>query len=166
MNNVISYFIGLVLAVLFQVLLFDGLSVYGGVIFIYLVALIKMPPQVNHSLQIIIGFVAGLTIDLFCNTHGMHALAAVTVMLIRPSLFLLFVDKEVKALAVNASQIGLTVYLRYAITLIAIFVLLLYLIESFTLFNAGVLLAKTLISVALTWTFAMIWEISTLSKKE
>lgn len=166
MNNVISYFIGLVVAVLLQVLLFNGLSLYGGVVFIYLVALIKMPLQVNYCLQIIIGFLAGLMVDLFCNTHGMHAFASCTLMLLRPRLFYLFVDKEVKALAVNASQIGITVFQRYAITIITLFVVLLYLIESFTLFNLDVVVVKALISVTMTWIFAVIWEITTISKKE
>lgn len=153
------------MAVALQVLLFNHLSLFGGVVFVYVVALLKMPIKVNRIVQIVTGFVVGLLIDVFANTHGMHALTAVTLMFLRdPILHLYIDDSDMKYEKVNFSRLGSQHYMRYAITIIAAHALLLYFIEAFTIFNFFVIFVKALVSIALTWCFAMIWEFSTLKK--
>lgn len=163
MNNYLAYALGLVMAMLFQVLLFNHLSLFGGVALVYMVALVKMP-RINRIAQIVLGFVVGFIIDMFCNTHGMHALTGVTIMLLRDPILNLFIQTEQKITFVNASQMGLQSYMRYSLTMFSIFVLLLYLIEAFTIFNFFVLLLKAFFSVLLTWCFGILWEITTLRK--
>lgn len=165
MNNILSYILGLFLAVVLQVLLFNHLSLFGGVVFVYLIALIKTPLNVNRIAQIVIGFFIGFIIDIFCNTHGMHALTAGTVMLFRdPILHLYIGTQEIKYNEVNVSRLGVQHFMRFAITIVAFFAILLYFIEAFTLFNFFVILTKALLSILLTWAFAMIWELSTVKK--
>lgn len=165
MNNIITYILGLFLAVALQVLLFNHLSLFGGVVFVYVLALLKMPRNVNRIAQIIIGFVVGFIIDVFCNTHGMHSLAAVTTMLFRdPILLLILGNQEIKYNDVNVTRLGMTHFMRYAITILAFHAFLLYFIEAFTLFNVVVVLLKVVVSVLLTWGFTMIFEITTMKK--
>lgn len=162
---ILVYFLWLLLAVALQVLLFSHLSLFGGVILVYLIALIKMPIELNRNYQIITGFIVGLVIDIFCNTPGMNALAAVTVMAVRNNILHLFNnDPEFKSGAIDNSRIGLTSYMRFAATAIVFHCLLLYIIESFTLFNITILLSRILISSLLTFVTAMILEFATMKK--
>ncbi len=164
MNTYVSYFLGLLLAVMLQVLLFNHLPLYGGVVFVYVVALVKMPLNVNRNVQIVIGFLIGFLIDMFTNTHGMHSLTACTLMLFRDPILHLYVGKEISYNEVNMSSMGIQQFTRFAITIFAIHALLLYFIEAFTLFNFTVILFKILVSVILTWLFALIWDFSTMKK--
>ena len=111
------------------------------------------------------GFLVGFVVDIFCNTPGMHSLTAVTVMALRDVILHLYNDDpEFKEGMVTMQQIGLSAFARFSLSIIALHCLLLYIIESFTLFNLPVLLVKVLISVGLTFGFCMAFEFAA-SKK-
>lgn len=167
MGNLIIRIVWLLVAVLLQVLLFNHLSVWGGVVLVYVIALVKLPLEINRSLQILLGFLAGLLVDLFCNTHGMHALAACTTMFLRPAVLNSFITgkgKELKNCRVSFSGLDPSIYLRFMLTILVVFATLLYLIEAFTLFNFLVTLLKVVISTLLTWLFAVIFEHATTNR--
>lgn len=155
----------ILLAVLLQVLLFNNLSLYGGIALVYLIALIKLPVELNRNIQILAGFLVGLLIDVFCNTMGMHALAAVTVMWLRIPVLHLYVNAEdIKTGVPGVNLLGMQVFIRYALTLIGLHVILLYCIEAFTLFNFLILLLKICISSLLTLGVSIAMEFTTLKK--
>lgn len=163
--NILIYFLWLLVAAVLQVLLFGHLSLFGGVIFIYLIALMKMPVEMNRIVQIVIGFLIGLFVDLFCNTLGMNALASVTIMLFRdPILHLYNNDPEFKNGSIGSSTVGMATYMRFALTMIAFHCFLLYFIESFTLFNLVVLFVKILISTAMTFIVTLAIEFASMKK--
>lgn len=153
------------LALLLQVLIFNHLYLYGGVAFVYLITLIKMPVEINRNLQILTGFLVGLIIDVCCNTIGMHALTATTIMWLRIPVLHLYVNAEdVKEGVPGVNLIGMPVYVRYALTLFAMHCILLYCIEAFTLFNFLVMASKIFISLVMTSVFAIALEFATLKK--
>ncbi len=163
--SLLLYILWLLLSVVLQVLLFNHLSLFGGVALVYAIALLKAPVEINRVLQIVMGFLVGFVVDIFCNTPGMHSLTAVTVMLFRdPILHLYNDDPEFKAGLVTMQQLGVSAFARYSLSVIALHGVLLYIIESFTLFNLPVLLLKVLISVGLTFGFCMAFEFAS-SKK-
>lgn len=156
--NALKSIFWILLCIILQGLLFGHLSVYGAVILVYVIVLLKLPILWNPSAQILVGFLVGLAVDIFCNTPGMHAFAATTLMAVRrPVLLNNFYDnkEDVKDgfLGINAMEPG-----RY-VTYISIFVtgysLLLYLIESFTLFNLQMLLIKIVIGSIMTIALAL-----------
>ncbi len=163
--SILMYILCLLLAIVLQVLLFNHLSILGGIALVYVIALLKAPVEINRVVQIIMGFLTGFVIDIFCNTPGMHSLAAVSVMALRDVILHLFNnDPEFKSGTVCVSKIGASTYARFSLSIIALHTILLYIIESFTLFNFPVLLTKVLISVALTFGFCMAFEFAS-SKK-
>lgn len=132
---------------------------------VYLIALIKMPVEVNRNIQILVGFIAGLIIDIFCNTIGLHALTAVTVMWVRMPLLHLYVNAEdVKTGTPSASLIGMQPYIRYALTILAFHCILLYFLESFTLFHFVATLLKAFFSIVMTFIVVLSLELATLEK--
>lgn len=168
MNSNILYVLGLIGAVALQVLLFNHLPLFGGIVLVYVVALYKMPystDNVSQIIAIVTAFIVGLLIDICCNTHGMHSFTAITMMLFRNKLIeLISGDRIQKDTRANSTSMSMQHYLRFSITLIAIYVVLLYFIEAFSLFNVVTTLTKVLMSTLLTWLFAVVWEFSTTKK--
>ena len=155
----------LILSVVLQTLLFNHLQLFGGVIMVYLIVLIKMPVETNRNLQILAGFLCGLVVDIFSNTLGMHALTAVTVMWLRMPILHLYINSEdVKAGIPGNLLMGMQSYIRYALTILAIHCILLYFIESFTLFHIVATIVKALISLLLTFLAVLTLELATLKK--
>lgn len=163
--SILKYLLWLLLSVVCQVLLFDHLSFYGGVVLIYAVALFKMPVEIHRVAQIFLGFVAGLVVDIFSNTPGMHALTATTIMFFRDPILHLYVsDPEYKAGRVCSSRIGFPSYFRFVLTMVLIHSCMLYIIESLSLFNFLILFLKVLISTVLTLVIATALELVTVNK--
>lgn len=163
--NTLYNILWVVLALLLQVLLFNHLALFGGIALVYVVALIKMPVEINRNLQILAGFLVGLSIDIFCNTMGMHALATTTMMWLRTSVLHLYVNSEdVKDGVPSFNLMGIQEYIRFVVTLLLIHCILLYFIEAFTLFNFLVLLSKIFISLILTLIVVVTLEFTTLKK--
>lgn len=163
--NVLKYLLWLLVAMVCQVLIFNHLSFYGGIVLIYAVALIKMPVEVNRVAQIFLGFLTGFLVDVFSNTPGMHSLAATTLMFMREPVLRLFVnDPEYKAGTVSVSRVGISPFFRFALTMVLFQSTMLYLIEAFSLFNPMILVIKILISTTLTLVTAMAAEVVTVKK--
>ncbi len=132
---------------------------------VYLIALIKMPVEINRNVQILAGFITGMIIDIFCNTIGLHTLTTVTIMWLRMPILHLYVNAEdVKTGTPGASLIGMQTYIRYALTILALHCIILYFIESFTLFHFVATILKALISIVLTFIVILSLELSTLEK--
>lgn len=159
-------FLWILLCALLQVLVFNHISLMGGVVLIYLIALIKMPVQINRSLQILMGFACGLLVDIFSNSIGLHALTCTTIMWMRlPLLHMYVIADEIKTGVPSMDKLSTPLFVRYVITVIAVHTVLLYLIESFTLFNILPLLLKIVVTAVLTFLFTMAFEMAVTSKK-
>jgi len=152
-------FLWVVLCALLQVLVFNHLHLLGGVVLIYLLALIRIPVQINRSLQILMGFVCGLLVDIFSNTPGMHALTCTMIMWVRLPLLHMFIIKEdIKTGSPTLAKLTPPIFIRYATSVIVFHTIVLYLVESFTLFNFIPLILKILITSLLTYIFVIAFE--------
>jgi rod shape-determining protein MreD len=159
MTYVYSFF-WLIISLLLQVLVFNRLSIWGGVSLVYIYVLAKFPVDMNRSLQVIVGFLTGLVVDIFCNTPGMHALAAATAMWLRIPILRMFVDAQDFNMGVPGIQRpGLAVFSKYILALFLFHILLLYLIEAFSLFQPGVLFTKITVSLILTYVISLSLEV-------
>ncbi len=68
-----------------QVLLFRNLALFHyGFCFVYVATVIMLPFDIGLITAMFIGFGAGLLVDVFYNTPGMHAAATVLVAYLRP----------------------------------------------------------------------------------
>jgi len=137
--------------IILQVLVFNHLALVGGVVLFYVYLLVKMPVEYSRPLQILLGFLLGLLIDLFSNTPGMHALTCTTIMWMRmPILHLYVVEEDFKAGMPNRRVLGQTVYIRFCVSIVICHVVLLYFVEAFTCFNFLLMLSKIVTSALLT----------------
>lgn len=67
-----------IIYILLQVLVFRKFVLFDyAFCFLYVGAMLRLPQDTSVTLLLIIGFVAGLIVDVFYNTAGMHAAATV-----------------------------------------------------------------------------------------
>ena len=77
-QNLIRIALIFVLSIIAQLLIFNNLQFFGFVNpYIYILILMTLPFGATTGTVMTIGFFAGLIIDIFCNTPGMHAGASV-----------------------------------------------------------------------------------------
>lgn len=132
----ISVFGGLirVLAlVLAQVVLFKGLVLFDQAFcFAYILIFLLLPMDTNPLLQLVLGFVIGLSVDAFYHTLGVHAAACVLLSYVRFywSQFMTPNGGYDAGPRINVRTQGLEWFLTYAYPLILVHSLLLFFIEA------------------------------------
>ena len=112
-----------VLVMLLQVLLFDQLQLWGACHpYIYVLCLLMMPITLTHSVDMLIGAVAGMIMDIFSNTLGVHMAACTLIMFIRPYLIGVIVnDKDRLNEQISLRAIGMEAFIKYAVILVMVF---------------------------------------------
>ncbi|MDR2914750.1 MAG: rod shape-determining protein MreD [Tannerella sp.] len=162
--RVIIYFI---VFVLLQVLVMNNIHLFGIITpFVYLYAILKFPVDMTRSNVTIISFLLGLTIDVFSNTFGMHAAACSFIGFIRMPLLERFVDmKELPDGSIPSYQLfGFGKFMRYAFILVTLHHIVLFLVESFSLFQPMLMITRMLSSILLTSLLMFIIEAFNLGK--
>lgn len=151
--------------ILLQVLVINKLHIFGGVALVYLIAILRMPVEMSRVLQIVLGFMAGVVVDMFCNTPGIHTFALTTTAYLRHRVLTFYVvADDLKTGAPSLAKLGMETFVRYALTVVVIHTLVLYLLESFTFANFWNLLVKILVSIILTMMMIMAVEVATIKK--
>ena len=87
MNNLLSiHTVRFVVLILLQVLLFSNINFLGYINpYIYILFIILYPVKNNRILFLFISFLMGLIIDIFMDSGGINATAALVVAFIRPA---------------------------------------------------------------------------------
>ncbi|MDR0538644.1 MAG: rod shape-determining protein MreD [Tannerellaceae bacterium] len=128
---------------------------------LYVYFIIKLPVGYSPVQTLFLSFLMGIMIDILSNTPGMHVAACTLVGFIRPKMIRLFKRENLPDnIAPSFSSFSYGSFVRFAITLVAIHHLSLFLIESLALFDilyfsirfiAGVL--TTIILIIIVETF-------------
>ena len=105
------------------------------VIFIYFI--FRLPINIGINWMMTIGFILGLTIDIFNNTQGMNALSCVILATLRRPVFRLYTPREdeLSDTIPSIDSLGLGVFFRYMSTLTVIYCTLLFSIQAFSVMN-------------------------------
>ena len=103
--------------ILFQVLILNHVTLFDGWAqpFLYIYPLIALPLIVPKRFLLLIGFLVGLTIDLFTHTPGIHASATVTLVFLRPFVLKLIRSREgFESYYPSIKSMGITKYFTYS----------------------------------------------------
>lgn len=160
MNNVIKYILISIVILLLQVLVLNNLNIKGYAIpFLYLWIILRLPASMSRILTITIGFLIGLTVDIFSNTLGMHAMATTLFAYLKDPVTLLYIPKEdIKNSAISIAGLGIAVYLKLLLTMVLIFCISIYIIEAFSFVNVFILLIKIFTSFLSTFILIMAFD--------
>lgn len=165
-NSAIKYAILFIVLVLLQVLVLNGISFFGyAVPFAYIYFILKLPIGYNRNLTVLLGFLLGFSIDLFCSTPGINAAATTLIAFIsRPMQGLFFMTDDYNDQTPSYGLLRFS-YMKYAIFMILIHHIALISIESFSFFNIKLVLLRVVLSTILTSVLIFAFEGFSTKKK-
>jgi rod shape-determining protein MreD len=114
--------------------------------------IITLPLNINRSLLLFLAFVLGLSIDIFSNTLGVHAFATVFVAFFREYIIKLILPRDDNYDLTIPSMIsfGQSQFVKYAVMMVLIHHIVLFVVEAFSLQNFWFLVLRILLNSAFT----------------
>ena len=151
-NNLLRGFIYFVVFVLIQVLVLNNIHFLRiATPFLYLYFIIKMPVGSSRTQVVFFSFIAGVVIDTFSNTPGMHAAACTLAGFCREPLIRVFMGKDLpEGIYPSYKTFGFGGFFRSGLSFVLIQHTTLFVIESLTLFDPLFLVVRILSSVVMT----------------
>jgi rod shape-determining protein MreD len=117
--------------------------------YLYPLFLLLLPFELSVVAMLILGFVLGLTIDMFMNTTGMHAAACVLMAYLRTNALSALLPKHLSEYAHQSPSVktmGWVPFLTYCAFLLVIHHALYFTLELWNFTNPGIILLKILAS--------------------
>jgi rod shape-determining protein MreD len=159
MHSRILNYIGLFLFLSFlQIFLFNNIQLSGYMNpYVYVLFILLLPYETPGWLLLTLGFIMGITIDIFMNTLGMHSSATVFLAFLRPYMLNLLIDREDSDMkgSPSISSNGFNWFLKYTVFLVLGHHLLLFFIESFSLSSFFPTLWRVILSTVTTSVFIL-----------
>lgn len=163
-KSIISYTFLFLALVLVQALMMNHIVLFNcAVCFIFIYFLIKLPINLSTNLVLTLGFLLGLTVDMFSDTPGLNALVCTILASLKRPVFFAYVqhDDQNRNISPSIGTMGLLSFCKYAFSMSAIFCLLLFFVEFINFENiVGILIKAGASSV---FTFIVLVAIDSLA---
>ncbi len=168
MNSIVTTnIVRFIVFVLLQVLVFKGIS-FGGEwsgyfnLIVYPIFIILLPLRLPHFLIVILGFVLGISIDLFYDSLGVHASACVFLGFIRPLVLEILAPQGGYNMSFSPTKarFGNTWFLIYASTMMFLHLFFYFSVEAFTFYHIGQIFLKTLFTFFISMIFIIVYQFS------
>lgn len=152
-SELIKHIVRWVLLVFLQLTIFNNIGLYGLLNpFVYVFFLLLLPLGTPRSLLMLLGFATGLTIDVFSNTGGLHAMAATLLCFIRPYWIKISIPRsnydELQNIRLREIEFGQ--FVTYSALLIVVHHFALYVVEAWRWNEIGFSLLKTVVNSIIT----------------
>lgn len=156
----IKYLLQFIVVVLLQVLLFNNMDYFYLVSpYIYIIFLLDLPLNIKTPTLMLLAFTLGLVVDFFSNTMGLHTFASTLIGFTKNGyLKVLFSHLEFKSQRPSITQFGFSGYLKYAIGMVSLHHIALFMMEELSFNNFGFLLLRIIINIALSLLIIMCYE--------
>ncbi|WP_417200449.1 rod shape-determining protein MreD [Bizionia sp.] len=159
-NNVLLYSVQFIVLVLAQVLVFNHINFLGSINpYIYVIFILLFPVNNNRLVFLLLSFALGLTIDMFSDSGGVHAAAAVTIAFIRPVVLKFCFGSVYEHHTIKFKNVDFGAKVIYFIILIFIHHFILFALEIFNFNDIILVLQKTLFSSIFTIILCLITTI-------
>jgi rod shape-determining protein MreD len=142
-----------------QILIFSHINFSSFINpYVFPLFILLLPFETPRWLLMLIGFFAGLALDIFLNSTGMHAAAGLLIGYLRPFLISIITPKGTEfEISPNIYSQGLTWFIIYLGVATSIYLAFYFLIEEATFRNFFLLLLKTVLSVIMSVCFMLIF---------
>ena len=131
MNMSVRYIFMFIVVVLLQVLLLNNICFLGFINpYLYVYFILVLPSSLNKDLTLLLGFLLGLVIDIFCGTLGCHAFATTALAYLKPYFQKVFGPREIyESVVPSMSSYGMKMFLQYVAYLVFIHHFIFFLID-------------------------------------
>ena len=158
-ESLLKYVLMFFVLVLFQVLILNNIQ-FGGYMnpYLYVLFILLLPFETPVWLQLILGFLLGIIIDMFARTLGMHTSATVFMAFMRPFVLNYFAPRDgyESGSFPRLFYFGFNLFLKYALILVFLHHCFLFYIEIFRLSEFFLTLLRVMASTLLTMVFIML----------
>lgn len=153
LREIIQYSLLFLLYLALQILIMRNIVLFNyAFCFVYIAGILLLPAEVNRTLLLVLGFLAGLLVDIFYNTLGMHAAATLLVAYLRP--FWISIQLEAKGatdrIDITIGELGLGGYLTFLLPLVLLHHATLFFIEMSSMVAIGYTLLRIVASTLFT----------------
>ena len=167
-NRYLKYPVAFVIFILIQVLIINNIN-FGLYInpYIYILFLLILPVEISGWLLLSLGFITGLTIDMFQNSPGIHASASVFLAFARPFILSSISPRdgyETGSLPIP-SYFGFEWFFKYCMFCVVLHHLFLFIVEAFSFSFLWSIIIKTILSSVFSIAFIMIIRLFGTTKK-
>lgn len=157
-KEIIKFTLMFIALTLCQVVVFNHICLFSvavPLVFIYFI--VKLPVTLGVSWVMTLSFILGLTVDIMSNTQGMNSLASTILAVTRLPVLHLYMPRQDTLSNPEPSirTLGPAIFMKYAITLTAIYCTLFFIIEAFAFFNPVHMILKIASSTLLTFIVIM-----------
>lgn len=144
----IKSIIRLIIVMLLQVLLINNLHFLGVCHpFIYIFFLTAMPITLPRWVDMLIGAIVGLMMDIFCNSIGVHTAACIALMYVRPWFIRnLVMDYDRLNGEVSGKTISMDAYIKYVAILVAIHHALVFVLSAWSFSHLWLVILQIVVS--------------------
>lgn len=159
MNNsifgqVITFFVYLFLQVFFV----KELSIFNlAFCFFYINFILVLPINIDRIALLVVSFFLGLGVDVFYQTIGIHSTACILIAFLKPILADLLSSKN-EIVNINIKETGMTWFLSFALILIFMHHLVIFLLLQFSFDRFFNTLLKVVLSTLFTFTVVFILQ--------
>lgn len=139
--------------ILIQVLICNNILLFGvAVPFIFIYFIFNLPLGVNKNILILVSFLLGFSIDLFSDTMGLNSASCLILALCKQPVFYSYMPREDKNIDITPSikTMGWENYIKYALTLSAIYCIIIFAIEYISFSSFWHIILMTVSSTILT----------------
>ncbi len=149
----------LLLLLLVQILIFSHINFSSFINpYIFPLFILLLPFETPRWLLMLIGFSAGLALDFFLGSVGMHAAACLLIAYLRPLLINVITPKGTEfEISPNVYAQGIAWFVVYLGFTMFIYLTFYFLVEAATFLNFFLLLVKIFLSVLVSVTFMLIF---------
>ncbi|MCM1066542.1 MAG: hypothetical protein NC418_03090 [Muribaculaceae bacterium] len=159
----IRYAICFLLLIPAQAIIFNHLILFNvavPLVFVYLI--VMLPLTLGTNMSVTLGFLAGLLLDVFCDTPGVNTLCSTVLAFARKPVFHLYVstDDDLAGRSPSSHTMGHSAYMKFMVTMVLIYCLLMFTIESFQFYSFRLTLIRIAASTA--YTFVLLYALDCL----
>ena len=157
----IKYILKAIFIIVLQVLVFDQLHIQAwGYPMVYVLLLLILPTQLPRWIEMLIGAVVGLIIDVCNNSLGVNMAACVAISFWRPIL-LKKSSQDIERIKgeISSLNIGMVEYVKCALIMVVMHHFMVFMLEAWSFHNWWMIVLQTLLSSILTMLVIVGYEI-------
>lgn len=134
LNNVLIQVFRFIILLAVQILVMSNIKLFGySSPFIYIIFILGFPLNTNKNLLIFLGFLLGLSMDIYSNTGGVHAGACVLIAYLRPTLLKISFGVSFEHNNIKLTQAEFKQQIVYLASMVFIHHLTLFALENFSI---------------------------------
>jgi rod shape-determining protein MreD len=150
-SAVIMSFVRFFLLLAAQIIIFNNIDLFGYINpFPYILFIILFPVNGNKQLLIVTSFILGITMDLFCNSGGVHAAACLILAYARPYIFKFAFGLSYEYQTIKINDVLTPERFSFLLVSVVIHHLTLFILEVFQLSSLWDILLRTIVGTLFT----------------